>query len=177
MKDLHPYASQRLVNLFDSVRKRYIRLFEGHRQVSLPSVLPSRDGSDGAEKVTEHIVEDTKQALEDELLYTEDLVRMILEIFSLAFTVGDVAENPHLIYSILHKKVVFEHFLKEPFKSSGSFWEPLSRLDSMLKFFEEKVSAATVGQTQGQTFEEVLSALTPTLPPTLTLIGGYEHHQ
>lgn len=139
LRSLHSYASQRLVNLFDSVGKRYMRLYEGHQQASLPSLRGRESKAD----------EETKKALEEEMMYTEDLVRMVLEIFSLALSVGDIAENPHLTYSILHKKATFEPFLKEPFVSFPSLWEPLSRIHATLEFFDAKVAQGTSNSIQG----------------------------
>ena len=63
------------------------------------------------------------------MLYFEDLLRMVLEVFSLILAgPRDTAENPHLVYSILHKKSVFEPFFGEPYRSMPVLWEGVSKI-------------------------------------------------
>ena len=67
-KGLDPYAASRCVSLLELVGKRYHRLYESHNK----SLLPLSHSQDGGQEP-----ERARAVLEEELLYTEDLLRMV----------------------------------------------------------------------------------------------------
>ena len=65
----------------------------------------------------------------------------VLEVFQLCLTRGNVADNPHLIYTILHKRASFKPFFQEPYTSNHALWEPLQRIQALDAFFTPQMVA------------------------------------
>ncbi|CAG8611385.1 12604_t:CDS:10, partial [Ambispora leptoticha] len=86
VQDIHPYVSQRLVNLFDIVAKRYQKL-----------KIKAQQGDENS----------------TDILIYEDLACLVLEIVN-AIISCKLNSNPQLIYALLHKKDMFTHFLTVP---------------------------------------------------------------
>ncbi|XP_069703683.1 dymeclin isoform X2 [Periplaneta americana] len=85
---LHPYVSQRLVSLFETLARKHARLAEQLRQ---------RDDAD----------------LAQDLGVLEEVLRMVLEILNSCLS-RQLAHNPNLVYTLLYKKHVFEPFRAHP---------------------------------------------------------------
>ncbi|CAG8474972.1 4124_t:CDS:10 [Ambispora gerdemannii] len=86
VQDIHPYVSQRLVNLFDIVAKRYQKLN-----------VKAQQGDENSTDIS---------------IY-EDLACLVLEIINSIIS-SKLNSNLQLIYALLHKKDMFTHFLTLP---------------------------------------------------------------
>ncbi|CAG9573708.1 unnamed protein product [Danaus chrysippus] len=95
-RNLHPYVSQRLISLFETLTKRRTRLcseIEGD-SIGLPHHISVCD-VEKTEEIIEHI------AVLDEVL------RMLLEIINSCLT-HQLVNNLNLVYALLHKKQLFQ---------------------------------------------------------------------
>ncbi|KAJ9586283.1 hypothetical protein L9F63_020077, partial [Diploptera punctata] len=122
---LHPYVSQRLVSLFETLAKKHSRLAEQIRQqesgVSAPSTIVN--------------VDDPEQAsdLVQDLGVLEEVLRMVLEIINSCLS-HQLIHNPNLVYTLLYKKHVFE-----PFRSHPAFQDIVQNIDTVIVYFSNKL--------------------------------------
>eukprot|EP00656_Telonema_subtile_P005999 TRINITY_DN12756_c0_g1_i3.p1 TRINITY_DN12756_c0_g1~~TRINITY_DN12756_c0_g1_i3.p1 ORF type:complete len:524 (-),score=138.04 TRINITY_DN12756_c0_g1_i3:231-1802(-) len=109
MKEMHPYAAQRLVQLLEILAKKVGRLYE--LQVS------------GA-------AEEEQQELEEEVHFFQELSQMLLDVFHvLLIRGGEPAANPHLVYALLHRhKEVLSRLRVEPFNSMPALSEGVNNI-------------------------------------------------
>ena len=97
-KQLHPYVSQRLVSLFETLARKHARLVDGLESVG--------------EDVQEEGFDEVSDAVQDAAVL-EEVLRMVLEIIN-SCLVHQTQHNPNLIYTILYKKELFEVAAKNP---------------------------------------------------------------
>jgi dymeclin len=96
--DLHPYVSQRLVSLFETLAKKHSRLATDVAALKRSKTKPPSD---------------SESEMEQDLCVLEDVLRMVLEILNSCLT-HQLASNPNLIYTLLYKKEAFEVFKSHP---------------------------------------------------------------
>ncbi|XP_022911837.2 dymeclin [Onthophagus taurus] len=117
-RDLHPYVSQRLVSLFETLAKKYqklsLRLKENHHNETTINI--SMD--DGGEA-------------EQDLSVLEEVIRMVLEIFNSCLT-NQLSNNPNLVYTLLYKKDIFE-----PFKKNPAFQDIVQNIETVIEYFSK----------------------------------------
>eukprot|EP01136_Pigoraptor_vietnamica_P001775 Opistho-1_new@28841 len=106
VKGLHPYAAQRMASLFDMLARKFNRL-QQQRAV--------RDQED------------------TELAMYADFVRIVLEILNACLLHG-LQHNPHLLYTLLYKRGMFEPFARDP-----RFEDIVSNIDTVLSYFASRV--------------------------------------
>ncbi|XP_053989057.1 dymeclin isoform X2 [Hylaeus anthracinus] len=121
---LHPYVSQRLLSLFETLAKKHVRLETKIRaQPSVPSDSTS---------ITVNGTTANTDLIQD-LTILEEVLRMVLEIINSCLTYR-LAHNPNLIYTLLYKKDIFQ-----PFRTHSAFQDIVQNIDSVINFFSYKL--------------------------------------
>ncbi|XP_018307087.1 dymeclin [Mycetomoellerius zeteki] len=146
---LHPYVSQRLLSLFETLAKKHARLEARILELTQSTTLPSNNSvvldttidtainmnvhtkSGKANASTVSIV--TNEDLIQDLTILEEVLRMVLEIINSCLT-HRLAHNPNLIYTLLYKKDVFQ-----PFRTHSAFQDIVQNIDSVINFFSYKL--------------------------------------
>lgn len=121
---LHPYVSQRLLSLFETLAKKHARLETKIR--TQPSV-----SSDNTTITVNGTTANTD--LIQDLTILEEVLRMVLEIINSCLT-HRLAHNPNLIYTLLYKKDIFQ-----PFRMHSAFQDIVQNIDSVINFFSYKL--------------------------------------
>lgn len=107
-RHLHPYVSQRLVSIFETLAKKHARLqadmngdsVEGGGSSSTSSTVAANDPT-----VRSMVLED--------LSVLEEVLRMVLEIINSCIS-HQLVYCPNLVYTLLYKRQVFESFRSNP---------------------------------------------------------------
>ncbi|CAK9802176.1 GA20914 [Anthophora plagiata] len=121
---LHPYVSQRLLSLFETLAKKHARLetkIRTQSSVSSDSTTVTVNGTT------------TNTDLIQDLTILEEVLRMVLEIINSCLT-HRLAHNPNLIYTLLYKKDIFQ-----PFRTHSAFQDIVQNIDSVINFFSYKL--------------------------------------
>ncbi|XP_050315698.1 dymeclin [Anthonomus grandis grandis] len=124
-RDLHPYVSQRLVSLFETIAKKYQKLYK---------LLHQND--DKSQAVIE-INQEQKSNLEEDVNVLEEVLRIILEILNSCLT-AQLTNNPNLIYTLLYNRHIFEAF-----KDNVVFQDIIYNIDIVIKYFSELLNSKT----------------------------------
>lgn len=106
---LHPYVSQRLISLFETLAKKHNRL---NSQL--------REPVNGAVSVN---VATTSEDMLQDLSVLEEVLRMVLEILNSCLS-NQLVHCPNLVYTLLYKKSVFESF-----RSHHAFQDVIQNID------------------------------------------------
>ncbi|XP_076381663.1 dymeclin isoform X2 [Megalopta genalis] len=122
---LHPYVSQRLLSLFETLAKKHVRL-EAKIQAQ-PTVPPPESTAVAVNGTT------ANSDLIQDLTILEEVLRMVLEIINSCLTYR-LAHNPNLIYTLLYKKDIFQ-----PFRTHTAFQDIVQNIDSVINFFSYKL--------------------------------------
>lgn len=124
---LHPYVSQRLLSLFETLARKHTRLeakIHALTSVSSESTTINVNGS----------VSNTD--LLQDLNILEEVLRMVLEIINSCLT-HRLAENPNLIYTLLY--TFCEKDIFQPFRLHSAFQDIVQNIDSVINFFSYKL--------------------------------------
>ncbi|XP_022085967.1 dymeclin-like [Acanthaster planci] len=116
---LHPYVTQRIVSMFESLTKKHDRIVTQLR-----------------ERATEvqSMEEDPEcEILLSDLAVLEDSIRMVLEIINSCLT-NMLPHNPHLIYTLLYKCERFSGF-----KTHAKFYDIIQNIDTVLAYFTQRL--------------------------------------
>lgn len=117
-RDLHPYVSQRLVSLFETLAKKYQKLVQQIENDKNSEKIETKVSIESA------IVEQDRNVL-------EEVLRMVLEIFNSCLT-NQLSNNPNLVYTLLYKKEIFE-----PFKNSNAFQDVVENISIVIDYFSQ----------------------------------------
>ncbi|XP_014211106.1 dymeclin isoform X2 [Copidosoma floridanum] len=118
---LHPYVSQRLISLFETLAKKHAKLEATIRTQSSTST-----------STTVNVAVNGSVANSDlDLTVLEEVLRMVLEIINSTLT-HQLAYNPNLIYTLLYKKDIFQQF-----RTHTAFQDIVQNIDSVITFFSE----------------------------------------
>lgn len=123
-RNLHPYVSQRLVSLFETLAKRFQRLqrqLEEQKNEKNPDVKVTVVGEDNVD-------------IEQDISVLEEVLRMVLEIFNSCLS-NQLVNNPNLVYTLLYKKSIFESF-----KNNAIFQDVIQNIDVIINYFSELLS-------------------------------------
>ncbi|KAK0085688.1 hypothetical protein PV325_004634 [Microctonus aethiopoides] len=123
---LHPYVSQRLLSLFETLAKKHTRLETKIR------AQPSTNIQDST-AININNGEVTNSDLIQDLTILEEVLRMVLEIINSCLT-HRLAHNPNLIYTLLYKKDVFQLF-----RTHSAFQDVIQNIYSVINFFSFKL--------------------------------------
>ncbi|KAL7303253.1 hypothetical protein TKK_0004452 [Trichogramma kaykai] len=121
-RSLHPYVSQRLISLFETLAKKHTKLEATVRAQSSSTEVAININNGNA-----------NTDLIQDLTVLEEVLRMVLEIINSTLT-HQLAHNQNLIYTLLYKKDVFQ-----PFRTHSSFQDIIQNVDSVISFFSVKL--------------------------------------
>ncbi|XP_076293473.1 dymeclin isoform X2 [Lasioglossum baleicum] len=121
---LHPYVSQRLLSLFETLAKKHVRL---EAKIQAQPSLPPDSTAIAVNGTT------SNTDLIQDLTILEEVLRMVLEIINSCLTYR-LAHNPNLIYTLLYKKDIFQ-----PFRTHTAFQDIVQNIDSVINFFSYKL--------------------------------------
>ncbi|CAH0550083.1 unnamed protein product [Brassicogethes aeneus] len=116
-RDLHPYVSQRLVSLFETIARKYQRL--------------TRHFTEERENEVTVTVNQESADMEQDIAVLEEVMRMVLEILNSCLSF-QLSNNPNLIYTLLYNKHVFEAF-----KDNVVFQDIIHNIQIIIKYFSE----------------------------------------
>lgn len=122
-RELHPYVSQRLVSLFETLAKKYHKLVQRMKT----------EKSEKNNEVTVTVNQDSSD-LEQDLNVLEEVLRMVLEILNSCLST-QLVNNPNLIYTLLYNKQTFEMF-----KDNVVFQDIIHNIDIIIKYFSNLLS-------------------------------------
>ncbi|GLH13427.1 Dymeclin [Gryllus bimaculatus] len=143
-RNLHPYVTQRLVSLFESLAKKHARLLQQLAQVSSASSSASAGGSssdtDGLQEAlpagASAVDPDMVDELGQDVGVLEEVLRMVLEIVNSCLS-HQLPHNPNLVYTLLHRRAVFL-----PFRQHPAFQDITHNIDMVLEFFSSELESA-----------------------------------
>ncbi|KAG5682839.1 hypothetical protein PVAND_012161 [Polypedilum vanderplanki] len=118
-RNLHPYVSQRLVSLFETLAKKYGRL---QTQIE-----------DGKRGDTSMSVIDVSEDVMQDLSVLEEVLRMVLEIINSCLA-HQLVYCPNLVYTLLYKRSVFEVF-----RSNPAFQDIIQNIEMVIGFFTSRL--------------------------------------
>lgn len=121
---LHPYVSQRLLSLFETLAKKHARL-EAKIRTQPPISSDNTTITINGTTANTDLIQD--------LTILEEVLRMVLEIINSCLT-HRLAHNPNLIYTLLYKKDIFQ-----PFRMHSAFQDIVQNIDSVINFFSYKL--------------------------------------
>lgn len=124
-RNLHPYVSQRLVSLFETLAKRYHKL-----QIQLEHENESKSN-----EVTISMVEENHIQIQQDLGVLEEVLRMVLEILNSCLS-SQLINNPNLVYTLLYNKHIFE-----PFKNNIAFQDVVQNINIIMDYFSELLNS------------------------------------
>jgi len=123
-RNLHPYVSQRLISLFETLAKKHSRL----SNMLKDSSSPPQNGGD----VNINLVNTIDETTQD-LSVLEEVLRMVLEILNSCLA-NQLVHCPNLVYTLLYKKHVFEAFRRHP-----AFQDIIQNIDMVVGFFSSRL--------------------------------------
>ncbi|KAF5305088.1 hypothetical protein FQA39_LY09350 [Lamprigera yunnana] len=133
-RDLHPYVSQRLVSLFETLAKRYNKYLQK---------LECSKTADVSIDVSQNPIDS-----EQDIVVLEEVLRMVLEIFN-SCLVHQLINNPNLVYTLLYKRQIFQ-----PFKKNPAFEDIVQNIEIIIEYFSDQL--AIKSQEHEVDFHEVL---------------------
>lgn len=138
---LHPYVSQRLLSLFETLAKKHGRLEMKIRTQPTSPYQPSEKTapSTSVSSLANGEVINTEDLIQD-LTILEEVLRMVLEIINSCLT-HRLAQNPNLIYTLLYKKDIFQ-----PFRTHSAFQDIIQNIYSVINFFSYKLEQTDQSQ-------------------------------
>lgn len=133
MTALHPYVSQRLLSLFETLAKKHSRL-----ELKIHGQSITSNTSESVVINTNGDVSNTD--LIQDLTILEEVLRMILEIINSCLT-HRLGQNPNLIYTLLYKKDIFRLF-----GTHSAFQDIIQNIYSVINFFSYKLEQTDQSQ-------------------------------
>ncbi|XP_052084665.1 dymeclin-like [Mytilus californianus] len=121
--NLHPYVSQRLINLFALLGKKHNKVIDMIRDAALEDTEDHGKDSD-QESEPDHM---------QDLAVLEEVIRMVLEIVNSCLT-NNIHHNPNLVYTLLYQKDIFSQFRTHP-----TFQDLIQNLDTVLCYYSTKL--------------------------------------
>lgn len=125
-RQLHPYVSQRLVSLFETLAKKHARLYADMNGESGGVVGDGAGSSSSASTVVPTDATVRSMVLED-LSVLEEVLRMVLEIINSCIS-HQLVYCPNLVYTLLYKRQVFESF-----RSNPAFQDIIQNIDMVIE--------------------------------------------
>lgn len=136
-RNLHPYVSQRLVSLFETLAKRY------HKLQQTITVQNETNANETVIPVTQN-----NGDIDQDIIVLEEVLRMVLEIFNSCLA-NQLINNPNLVYTLLYKKHIFESFRRNPV-----FQDIVKNIEVVIDYFSDQLSIKA--QEHEVDFHEVL---------------------
>mmetsp|Transcript_59853 Transcript_59853/g.141599 ORF Transcript_59853/g.141599 Transcript_59853/m.141599 type:complete len:611 (-) Transcript_59853:827-2659(-) len=123
-RNLHSYAAQRIVVLFDLLQRRYISMTKKFPDAADPSVDEVAGGED--------------------LTIYADFCRIVLEVINACLTYS-LPRNPHIVYAILHKRELFGQL-----RHHQRFTDLIGNIDTTIIHFAAQLDLEQVPDRQRQ---------------------------
>ncbi len=151
-KHLNTYVCQKLVNLFEKLSKKYLKI---QSQIEA-SKLGKQNGVEGFESSVKtdgdagggESVNGTPQTdLIQDFPIFEEVLRTILEIINACLT-KNLASNPNLIYTLLYNRKVFDPFLTHP-----SVQDIIINIETVLTYFSNRIEVGERTLSVDEVFE------------------------
>lgn len=117
-RELHPYVSQRLISLYETLAKKYHKLVQQMKSASL-------------NQTTEVTVIVKQDDIGQDLSVLEEVLRIVLEILNSCLST-QLANNPNLIYTLLYNKHSFEIL-----KDNVVFQDIIHNINIIMKYFSQ----------------------------------------
>eukprot|EP00731_Ephydatia_muelleri_P017058 Em0010g156a len=133
---LHLEAAQKLINLFKILARKYLKVKGTLNSPHSPLVPQSSESIESCELPMES-QEPADQAAD--LAILEEVLLMVLEIINSCLTHG-LHNNPHLVYSLLYQREVFE-----PFRTHPAVMNLVQNIETVIAFFSSKLEKAGPG--------------------------------
>lgn len=121
--ELHPYVSQRLVSLFETLAKKY------HRLIKLIKTEKQQKDAEVAVTVSQDYVD-----MEQDLSVLEEVLRMVLEIINSCLST-QLANNSNLVYTLLYNRHMFEAL-----KDTVVFQDIIHNINIVIQYFSQLLS-------------------------------------
>ena len=128
-QNLHPYAAQRLLSLLDLLAKKYAKLVKQSQALSAKQAAASSSASAQA------VQAQMSEIASDAVIYA-DFLRIVLEIINSTLT-HCLQHNPHLIYTLLHKRDLFV-----PFRTNPRFQDLIVNIETVIAYFAGRLDTA-----------------------------------
>lgn len=131
-KHLSTYVCQKLVNLFEKLSKKYLKiqsqleLIKSGKQNGIDPSLGVKPEGDSSENST------GSDLIQDFPIF-EEVLRTILEIINACLT-KNLASNPNLVYTLLYNRKVFDPFLSNP-----SVQDIIINIETVLTYFSNRI--------------------------------------
>ncbi|KAE9414847.1 hypothetical protein Angca_005377 [Angiostrongylus cantonensis] len=138
-KNLSPIVCQKLVSLLELLTKRHVKMVEHMRQGS------EQEPADGKSPF-----------YHDDVTALEEGIRTLLEIINSALC-GNLRSNPHLIYTLLYHRCLFDSYQHHPM-----FQDLLKNIMLVISHFSSKVVHVKAGD--GAAMMEVIEKEAVVLP-------------
>ncbi|KNC85307.1 hypothetical protein SARC_02490 [Sphaeroforma arctica JP610] len=123
-KNLHVFAAQRVIRLFDILTRKFQKIDGFHRLSALEADFLNTQDEEGLQ---------IESSLESDVLIYADFLRIMLEIIGSTFT-ANLSTNPHLIYNLLQKRDILDKF-----HVSNHFLDILVNIEALLDYFQAKI--------------------------------------
>ncbi|XP_031616769.1 dymeclin isoform X2 [Contarinia nasturtii] len=136
-RHLHPYVSQRLVSLFETLAKKHARLYaDMNGGVAGASSMSDGSGVESGTNSTSTIIATdaaVRSMVLEDLSVLEEVLRMVLEIINSCIS-HQLVYCPNLVYTLLYKRHVFEAF-----RSQSAFQDIIQNIDMVVGFFSSRL--------------------------------------
>ncbi|KAL6734539.1 hypothetical protein Aduo_005069 [Ancylostoma duodenale] len=138
-KNLSPIVCQKMIALLELLTKRHVKMVEQMR-------LAAEQGNNEGQPVGYH----------DDITALEEGIRTLLEIINSALC-GNLRNNPHLIYTLLYHRSLFDSYQQHPM-----FQDLLANITLVISHFSSKVVHVRAGD--GATMMEIIEKEAIVLP-------------
>ncbi|KAL7080052.1 hypothetical protein ACQ4LE_000580 [Meloidogyne hapla] len=110
-KQLTPFVCQKLIGLLETMTKRHAKLIRAMRENAERD--PVRKISKNDDDLDLEELQDGNDDLHSDITALEEGIRTLLEIIN-ACLCRNLRNNPNLIYTVLYKRELFEHYHQHP---------------------------------------------------------------
>lgn len=150
-KHLNTYVCQKLVNLFEKLSKKYLKIqsqIEANK-LSKQNGVEESDASVKTDGDTGESVNGTNQPIDliQDFPIFEEVLRTILEIINACLT-KNLSSNPNLIYTLLYNRKVFDPFLTHP-----SVQDIIINIETVLTYFSNRIEVGEKTLSVDEVFE------------------------
>ena len=150
-KHLNTYVCQKLVNLFEKLSKKYLKI---QSQIE-ESKSSQHNGID--HNATNKVDGDSSEARTNQQQHDliqdfpifEEVLRTILEIINASLT-KNLSSNPNLIYTLLYNRKVFDPFLSNP-----SVQDIIINIETVLTYFSNRIEVGERTLSVEEVFEVI----------------------
>ncbi|KAI9209840.1 Dymeclin [Polychytrium aggregatum] len=140
MSYLNATVAQRVISLFDLVAKRYLKIYSKFSAVMT--------------------IDEIENCGDNDFVVYGDLVALLLEIINSVMT-HTLKQNPHLVYSILHRREMFAKF-----RMHSRFVDLIENIDCVIGYFLNKVTESEIKMPSVDEVLEVIDIASKTWMPT-----------